>query len=361
MNHILTVTSPPNTRATSQVDINTAFSKFDSTLYAAPLAENLETIHGFLDTLTLSKMRVEERTELGAPISATEIRGAIKALARNRACGSDGLPTEFCAPFVARLVPQLERLFKSSLDTGALPPTTAQALVASLLKPDKHPSDMSSYRPLSILNTEYKNLSKALACRLLLMLPKLLHNNQCGFVPYRKTVLQICRLHHIMDAVHGRFRLTGCISLDLRQAFDTLFKFIQFSILHRAYLTPHRLHIMFPAIPSICPCWRTPDANLLHMLWNCSNMTPYWVRITAILTDLTEQHHWPTLDCCILGLFPRPKNTRVTSRFVYTALLLAKRILTKHWKSHSGMWRNGASPKAMHYVMRNTGASRKNT
>lgn len=47
------------------------------------------------------------------------------------------------------------------------------------------------------------------------------------------------------------------------------FKFIQLIIAHRAYLTPHKLHKMFPDTTDACPRCHTPNADLLHMLWNC--------------------------------------------------------------------------------------------
>lgn len=66
-----------------------------------------------------------------------------------------------------------------------------EASVVSLLKPDKDPTSPSSYRPIAILNTDYKILAKVLANRLAPLVPELVHFDQNGFVPQRNTTLNI--------------------------------------------------------------------------------------------------------------------------------------------------------------------------
>lgn len=70
---------------------------------------------------------------------------------------------------------------------GALPQTLTEASITLLLKPDKESSDCSSYRPISLLNVDYKILAKALALLLEPVMPNILSPNQTGF--YKKTIL----------------------------------------------------------------------------------------------------------------------------------------------------------------------------
>lgn len=113
-------------------------------------------------------------------------------------------------------------MYQASLDTGSLPHITLQALVVSLRKPGRDSKDMAGYRPLSLLNTDYKILSKLLANRLQHYIPRLIHMDQCGFVPGRSTALNIRRLHQLTSRSKLHTNTQGCISLDLRQAFDSL-------------------------------------------------------------------------------------------------------------------------------------------
>lgn len=64
------------------------------------------------------------------------------------------------------------------------------------------------------------------------------------------------------------------------------FKFIQLMILHRAYLSPHRLNMMFTDTNTECPRCHVPDADLLHMLWSCPRILVYLSTIQSILTAI---------------------------------------------------------------------------
>lgn len=111
------------------------------------------------------------------------------------------------------------------------------------------------------------------------------------------------------------------------------FKFIQSMLLHRAYLTPRRLHTMFPNATDECPRCHTPPAGLVHMLWSCPKLGHYWSTVCGILKTVSPVRHNDTLEYCILGLGPRDKNGSAVARFANLALLLAKRNITSHWKS----------------------------
>lgn len=66
-----------------------------------------------------------------------------------------------------------------------IPPSMREALIVSLLKPGKPPSECSSYRPLSLLNVDTKIFAKSLANRLAPLVPILVGPEQTGFVPGR--------------------------------------------------------------------------------------------------------------------------------------------------------------------------------
>lgn len=51
-----------------------------------------------------------------------------------------------------------------------------------LLKPNKDPMHPSSYRPFSLINTDLKIITKALATRIESVIPTLIHYDQTGFI-----------------------------------------------------------------------------------------------------------------------------------------------------------------------------------
>jgi len=49
------------------------------------------------------------------------------------------------------------------------------------IKNDK--ADIANYRPISLLNIDYKLMTKALSLKLAVAAPKIIHQDQAGFVP----------------------------------------------------------------------------------------------------------------------------------------------------------------------------------
>lgn len=220
----------------TQIDINNAFRDYYTKLYSPPCAIPDDDMTALFTDIPLPQLKRDQAASLAQPITEIEIRQAIKALPRNNSPGADGLPVEFYATYIDLLAPHLHSLYTEALEIGVLPHSTLQALVVSLLKPGRDPLHISNYRPLSLLNTDYKILSKLLAIRLNQFIPSLVHSDQCGFVPGRSTALNIRRLHQILLNVTDPGILEGCISLDLRQAFDSLRWDYMFSALRRCHI-----------------------------------------------------------------------------------------------------------------------------
>ena len=59
----------------------------------------------------------------------------------------------------------------------------AEGWMAPIYKEKGERTRISNYRPITLLNTDYKLLSKMLAVRLADVAPDLYHKSQAGFVP----------------------------------------------------------------------------------------------------------------------------------------------------------------------------------
>lgn len=84
---------------------------------------------------------------------------------------------DFYKAFASNLIAPLMHMFKHSLEIHQLPKTLEQALITVLLKPGKDPKLCGSYRPISLLSSEYKTLTKVIATRLEQIIPNLILND----------------------------------------------------------------------------------------------------------------------------------------------------------------------------------------
>lgn len=110
-------------------------------------------------------------------------------------------------------------MFSDPLKSGSLPTTLNQACITLLAKKNKDPLDCRSYRPISLLNTDYKILAKILARRLEEILPSIISPDQTGFVKQRQSFFSIWRFFNIMYS--SCQNSSECLlSMDAEKAFD---------------------------------------------------------------------------------------------------------------------------------------------
>ena len=125
-----------------------------------------------------------------------ELTQALAGMDTGSALGIDGLPAEFYVEFWDLLGPELMHVFKSSLLHGELL-QSLRRVVMSLLPKAGDLQQMRNWRPVSLLCTDYRILSKALANRLKKVIGDLFHPDQNYSEPGRSLYDNIfcMRLH----------------------------------------------------------------------------------------------------------------------------------------------------------------------
>jgi hypothetical protein len=86
-------------------------------------------------------------------------------------------------------------------------------------------ADIANYRPISLLNTDYKIFTKALTIKLAKVAPDLIHPNQAGFVPGRQIRDQIWltkRIIELAEATENGERNGVIVALDQEKAYDKI-------------------------------------------------------------------------------------------------------------------------------------------
>jgi len=83
-------------------------------------------------------------------------------------------------------------------------------------------NEISNYRPITILNSDYKILTKVLALRLAKVAPSLLHKSQAGFVPGRSIAEQTKLIEVMIDYAEASEQNGLIVALDQEKAYDKI-------------------------------------------------------------------------------------------------------------------------------------------
>lgn len=157
-----------------------------------------------------------------AEITAEELNKAISRLKANKAPGSDVYPSEWYKTFRLHKTPVLLNCFNHALRTGEAPQSLKEAVISIIPKEGKDKKECSSYRPISVLNIDYKLFASILSKRLEFIVPELVDLDQTGFVLNRQTRDNLRRTLQVMSHITSENISAMLVSLDAEKAFDSV-------------------------------------------------------------------------------------------------------------------------------------------
>ena len=175
--------------------------------------------------LTPQQRQQGEGTAGDGSISLEELTQTLQGLPRGKSPGFDGLPYEFYQHFWDQLGPELTAVLNEAFQPGAasLPADMTEGRVTLLYKgTGADRAQPASYRPITLLNTDYKLAARVIASRLGPLLNHVVDSTQTGFLPQRWIGDNILAHLETID-FHQHSQQPGVLLfLDFEKAFDRL-------------------------------------------------------------------------------------------------------------------------------------------
>ena len=165
-------------------------------------------------------------------LTLDECFSALSGMARGKAPGCDGLPMEFYLKFWNILGQDLVDVLNFSSRLGRLSRTQRRGVISLSFKKDDR-LDPKNWRPISLLNVDYKIASRVVAGRLLKVIHLVVGSDQTCGVPGRFIGENVAFLRDVVDYCSTSGKPGLILSLDQEKTFDR----VDWSFLHSVLLS----------------------------------------------------------------------------------------------------------------------------
>ena len=194
-------------------------------LYSSNIENNLNlssTELRFLDNPKIPKLSVIDKNFCEMTLQKKDYALALTNLANDKSPGSDGLSTNFYKFFWPDINDLLIDSYNYTFESKGLSQEQKLAVINLIPKKDKDVRYLKNWRPVSLLNTDYKILAKALANRLQKVIGHLICEDQVGYIKGRYIGEAIRTIEDIILLTNEQ-NTPGFITLiDFEKAFDSI-------------------------------------------------------------------------------------------------------------------------------------------
>ena len=167
------------------------------------------------------KLEKESRDLCEGKITKEECFRALEEMKLNKSPGNDGFTAEFYQKFWPVLGGSLVDTLNDAFERGELSASQKQGVITLIEKEGKDAMYIKNYRPITLLNVDYKILSKVLANRIKEVLSQIIHSDQVGYIKERN-IGEAVRLiddmfFHSLNQTNGFL-----VAVDFEKAFDSV-------------------------------------------------------------------------------------------------------------------------------------------
>lgn len=162
----------------------------------------------------------EENEKSNEPLKIQELDLSVSQMTCGKTPGPDGFSVDFYNKFWNKLRTPLFEAMRVGLEQQKLHHTAYQGIIVLLPKKGRDLLLFKNWRPITMLNNDYKILSKALANRMLKVMDHIISEEQSGFMKGRFIGDNILTLQTVIDYLHHTGQEALLLAIDIQRAFD---------------------------------------------------------------------------------------------------------------------------------------------
>ena len=193
---------------------------------------NVDKMEDFLQSVN-NEIDDDDKIMCDTEISYDEIIEALVNMSKNKSPGSDGLTTEFYCKFYDCLNHILFKIFNTVYVEGKLSRSMRAGILSLIYKKKGDKRVLKNYRPISLLQVDYKILARIMANRFKKVLPKIISENQTCCIIGRDISNNIANVRDVITLVESDELEGYVIKIDQEKAFDRVSHQYIFNVLKK--------------------------------------------------------------------------------------------------------------------------------
>uniref|UniRef100_A0A670K7G8 Reverse transcriptase domain-containing protein n=1 Tax=Podarcis muralis TaxID=64176 RepID=A0A670K7G8_PODMU len=203
-------------------EIRKCFQRYFKKLYTQGPQDETE-MKRFLEKNGLTKLSEENRTILNGKITRQEIEQAIQNMKQGKSPGPDGLTSKYYKILKDYLIQPLMEVSNEIMEGKKAPESWKEAFITLIPKLETEKTQLKNYRPISLLNVDYKIFADVLASRFKKVLNEVIHKDQAGFLPGRHMSANTRNIIDILELLQTDINTKAVlIFIDAEKAFDNI-------------------------------------------------------------------------------------------------------------------------------------------
>lgn len=175
-------------------------------------------LHSFVEGL--ASLSEEDAEYCNGPINMEELTITVFAIRNNSSPGPSGYTGEFYKFFWTELKLMVHNVCCEIFEQGKMPVSIKRSVTILIPKRGKDSRKITNLRPISLLNTLYKLITKCLANRLARIVKKVINADQTGFIKGRYIGENIRLLLDLKDYCYSHKISALLLACDVAKAYD---------------------------------------------------------------------------------------------------------------------------------------------
>ena len=184
--------------------------------------QNRELFDKFCCDIATPKLSKTKQASCEGLVTTDEAGCALSKMNNDLAPGIEGLTASFYKFFWINIKDMVMASFNEAFQNGKLSVSQRRAVI-TLIHKDKNltKDELDNWRAISLTNTDYKILAKALALWVQGVISELIFEDQVGYIKGRNISTIICLIDDVIEYIRVNNKSGVNVALDFSKAFDS--------------------------------------------------------------------------------------------------------------------------------------------